>query len=218
MITPVILCGGSGTRLWPVSRKSFPKQFVPLTGRQSLFAASALRLVGPDFAAPLVVTGSDFRFIVAEQMLEAGVDPGAVLIEPDARNTAPAVLAACLHIAADDPDGLILITPSDHAIADPAAFRAAVARGVAAARSGQIVTFGILPTHAETGYGWLELSAPAEDQPVQLRRFVEKPDAATAEAMLAAGTFLWNAGIFLFTARTMIAAFEQHAPDLMAPV
>ena len=95
MITPVILCGGSGTRLWPVSRKSFPKQFVPLTGRQSLFAASALRLVGPDFAAPLVVTGSDFRFIVAEQMLEAGVDPGAVLIEPDARNTAPAVLAAC---------------------------------------------------------------------------------------------------------------------------
>ena len=218
MITPVILCGGSGTRLWPVSRKSFPKQFVPLTGRQSLFAASALRLVGPDFAAPLVVTGSDFRFIVAEQMLEAGVDPGAVLIEPDARNTAPAVLAACLHIAADDPDGLILITPSDHAIADPAAFRAAVARGVAAARSGQIVTFGILPTHAETGYGWLELSAPAKDQPVQLRRFVEKPDAATAEAMLAAGTFLWNAGIFLFTARTMIAAFEQHAPDLMAPV
>ena len=103
-------------------------------------------------------------------------------------------------------------------IGTAAAFRAAVARGVAAARSGQIVTFGILPTHAETGYGWLELSAPAEDQPVQLRRFVEKPDAATAEAMLAAGTFLWNAGIFLFTARTMIAAFEQHAPDLMAPV
>ncbi len=218
MITPVLLCGGSGTRLWPLSRKSYPKQFAPLTGAESLFTASARRLSGPDFAAPLVVTGSDFRFIVTEQLMAAGIDPGAILIEPEARNTAPAVLAATLHVAARDPDGLILIAPSDHAIADPQAFRAAVARGVPAAQGGQIVTFGITPTHAETGYGWLELSAPAGEAAVPLTRFVEKPDQPRAEAMLAAGTFLWNAGIFLFSARTMLAAFRAHAPGLLAPV
>lgn len=218
MITPVLLCGGSGTRLWPLSRKSFPKQFVPLTGASSLFTASAERLSGADFAAPVVVTGSDFRFIVTEQLLAAGIDPGAILIEPDARNTAPAVLAATLHIAAQDPDALILVAPSDHAIADPAAFRAAVARGIPAAQSGRIVTFGITPTHAETGYGWLELASPAGEAAVPLTRFVEKPDTARAEAMLAAGNYLWNAGIFLFSARTMLEAFATHAPDLMAPV
>lgn len=218
MITPVLLCGGSGTRLWPLSRKSYPKQFVPLTGVESLFTASARRLSGPDFAAPVVVTGSDFRFIVTEQLLAAGIDPGAILIEPSARNTAPAVLAAVLHVAATDPDALLLVAPSDHAISNPEAFRAAVARGVPAARAGQIVTFGIAPTHAETGYGWLELSAPAGQEAVPLTRFVEKPDLPRAEAMLAAGTFLWNAGIFLFSVRTMLAAFRAHAPALLAPV
>ncbi len=218
MITPVLLCGGSGTRLWPLSRKSYPKQFVPLTGETSLFAASASRLAGPEFAPPVVVTGSDFRFIVTEQLLAAGIDPGAILIEPDARNTAPAVLAATLHIAAKDPEALILVAPSDHAIADPAAFRAAVARGIPAAQSGRIVTFGIAPTHAETGYGWLELAAPAGEAAVPLTRFVEKPDTARAEAMLAAGNYLWNAGIFLFSARAMLEAFAAHAADMIAPV
>lgn len=218
MITPVLLCGGSGTRLWPLSRKSYPKQFVPLTGETSLFTASAQRLSGPDFAPPVVVTGSDFRFIVTEQLQAAGIDPGAILIEPEGRNTAPAVLAATLFIAAQDPDALILIAPSDHAITDAAAFRAAVARGVPAARDGRIVTFGIAPTHAETGYGWLELAAPAGVDPVPLTRFVEKPDRARAEAMLAAGSFLWNAGIFLFSARTMQAAAEAHAPGLLPSV
>lgn len=218
MITPVLLCGGSGTRLWPLSRKSYPKQFVPLTGETSLFAASASRLAGPEFAPPVVVTGSDFRFIVTEQLLAAGIDPGAILIEPDARNTAPAVLAATLHIAAKDPEALILVAPSDHAIADPAAFRAAVARGIPAAQSGRIVTFGIAPTHAETGYGWLELAAPAGEDAVPLTRFVEKPDPARAEAMLAAGNYLWNAGIFLFSARAMLEAFAAHAADMIAPV
>jgi len=218
MITPVLLCGGSGTRLWPISRKSFPKQFVALTGTHSLFATSAMRLSGPDFARPLVVTGSDFRFIVTEQLLEAGIEPGTILIEPAARNTAPAVLAAALQAAATDPDALLLVAPSDHAIADPAAFRAAVLRGVPAARAGQIVTFGIRPTHAETAYGWLELPDAATEAPVPLTRFVEKPDAATAQAMLTAGNFLWNAGLFLFAARTMIAAAEALAPALIIPV
>lgn len=218
MITPVLLCGGSGTRLWPLSRKSYPKQFVPLTSETSLFAASASRLAGAEFAPPVVVTGSDFRFIVTEQLLAAGIDPGAILIEPDARNTAPAVLAATLHIAAKDPEALILVAPSDHAIADPAAFRAAVARGIPAAQSGRIVTFGIAPTHAETGYGWLELATPAGEDAVPLTRFVEKPDPARADAMLAAGNYLWNAGIFLFSARAMLEAFAAHAADMIAPV
>lgn len=217
MITPVLLCGGSGTRLWPLSRKGYPKQFTRLIGERSLFAASAARLAGAGFSAPLVVTGSDFRFVVTEQLLAEGIDPAAVLIEPEARNTAPAVLAAALHLAVSDPDALILVAPSDHAIADAAAFRATVQAGVAAAMAGRIVTFGITPTRAETGYGWLELE-DASDGPVALKRFVEKPDSARAEAMLAAGNFLWNAGIFLFTARTIIAAYAAHAPGLMAPV
>jgi mannose-1-phosphate guanylyltransferase / mannose-6-phosphate isomerase len=146
MITPVILCGGSGTRLWPLSRKGYPKQFARLLGERSLFAGSAARVVGEGFAAPVIVTGSDFRFVVTEQLAAEGLDPGAILIEPEGRNTAPAVLAAALHLAATDPDALILIAPSDHAIADPSAFRTAVLSGVAAARAGQIVTFGIKPS------------------------------------------------------------------------
>ena len=136
MITPVLLCGGSGTRLWPLSRKSFPKQFVPLTGTESLFVQSAQRLSGPDFAAPLTITGSDFRFIVTEQLQAAGIDPGPVLIEPSPRNTAPAVLAAALWAHAQDPETLLLIAPSDHAIPDAGAFREAVARGTPAAKAG----------------------------------------------------------------------------------
>ena len=129
MITPVILCGGSGTRLWPLSRKSYPKQFVPLTGKVSLFQSSALRLSGADFGPPLILTASDFRFIVTEQLAGIGIDPGAVLIEPQGRNTAPAILAAALWQARSDPDALMLVAPSDHVVPDAPAFRAAVAAG-----------------------------------------------------------------------------------------
>lgn len=219
MIHPVLLCGGSGTRLWPLSRKSFPKQFTQLVGTESLFQASARRLSGADFAAPLVITGSDYRFIVTEQLIKIGVDPGPVMIEPSARNTAPAVLAAALYLARMDDEAMMLVAPSDHVVPDAAAFRAAVAAGLPAARAGRIVTFGIRPTRAETGYGWLELAGPSADgQPVDLARFVEKPARAAAEAMFEAGTFLWNSGIFLFTARTILAAFGTHAPDLVPPV
>jgi mannose-1-phosphate guanylyltransferase/mannose-6-phosphate isomerase len=217
VITPIILCGGSGTRLWPLSRKGFPKQFARIVGGRSLFAQSALRVSGNGFSAPVVVTGSDFRFIVTEQLLAEGIDPRAVLIEPEGRNTAPAVLAAALHVAATNRDALILFSPSDHAIADAEAFRAAVQQGVPAAQAGRIVTFGIVPTRAETGYGWLEMDGVAAEA-TPLKRFVEKPDASQAAAMLAAGNFLWNAGIFLCTPRTIIAAFQVHAPGLVAPV
>ncbi len=219
MITPVLLCGGAGTRLWPLSRRSYPKQFAPLTGRQSLFQQTARRLSGPEFAAPMLLSNSAFRFIVTEQLAQAGIDPGPVLIEPEGRNTAPAVLAAALMLAREDPQALMLVAPSDHAIGDAEAFRAAIRAGRPAAEAGRLVTFGIAPERAETGYGWLELDGPPQGSaPVPLRRFVEKPDAARAAAMLASGRHLWNAGIFLFSAAAILDAFRAQAPDLIAPV
>ncbi|MFK7752149.1 MAG: mannose-1-phosphate guanylyltransferase/mannose-6-phosphate isomerase [Sedimentitalea sp.] len=223
-ITPVLLCGGSGTRLWPLSRKSYPKQFVDLVGENTLFQASAQRLSGGtdafDFAAPLVLTNSDFRFIVTEQLMEVGIDPSTILIEPEGRNTAPAVLAAALHLANSDPEAVMLVAPSDHVVPDIAAFQSCVAAALPAVSAGQLVTFGIQPDAPETGYGYLELAGAVEGAtaPVALTRFVEKPDLATAKEMIAAGTYLWNAGIFLFAAKDIIAAFKTHAPDLIAAV
>ncbi len=221
MITPVLLCGGSGTRLWPLSRKSYPKQFVPLVGEETLFQASAKRLSGEGYAAPVILTNSDFRFIVTEQLTDAGIDPGAILIEPEGRNTAPAVLAAALWLAKENPDAMMLVAPSDHVVPEPAAFRQAVASGTQAALDGRLVTFGITPTHPETGYGYLELArkpGSGDGEVIDLLRFVEKPDSARAAEMIASGTHLWNAGIFLFTAQAIINAFRSHARDLIAPV
>ena len=220
-IHPVLLSGGSGTRLWPLSRKSYPKQFVPLVGEETLFQASARRLSGPGYAPPLVLTNSDFRFIVTEQLSEIAADPGAILIEPEGRNTAPAILAAALWLQHYDPDGLMLVAPSDHVVPDTPAFREAVDLGRAAAQAGKLVTFGIAPTHAETGYGYLELAEAleaSEPQVMDLVRFVEKPDAAHAAEMLASGRHLWNAGIFLFSVAEIIKAFHAHAPQLFEPV
>jgi mannose-1-phosphate guanylyltransferase/mannose-6-phosphate isomerase len=218
MIIPVILCGGSGTRLWPLSRKSYPKQFVPLVGEQTLFQGSALRMTGAQFSPPVVITNSDFRFVVTEQLHEVGIEPGAILIEPEGRNTAPAVLAAALYLAKQDPDAIMLVAPSDHVVPDTKAFQEAVAQGMTAVESDQLVTFGIKPTHAETAYGYLELSETPTSGPVPLKRFVEKPNAARAEEMVKAGSFLWNAGIFLFKAKDIIKGFATHAPSLVEPV
>ncbi|WP_037906430.1 mannose-1-phosphate guanylyltransferase/mannose-6-phosphate isomerase [Sulfitobacter mediterraneus] len=217
-ITPVILCGGSGTRLWPVSRKSFPKQFINLIGDGSLFQQSSVRLSGAGFAAPLIVTNSDFRFIATQQLGDAGIDPGAVLIEPEARNTAPALLAAALVLAQDDPQGLMLAAPSDHYITQADTFRSSIKRGLDAAKAGQIVTFGITPDRPETGYGYLELGDGGQNGAVPLKRFVEKPELAEAKRMLADGGYLWNAGIFMYTAQTLIDAFAAHAPEMLADV
>ncbi|MEI4263271.1 mannose-1-phosphate guanylyltransferase/mannose-6-phosphate isomerase [Roseovarius sp. D0-M9] len=221
MITPVLLCGGSGTRLWPLSRKSYPKQFARLMGDESLFQASARRLSGEGFAAPLVVTGDPFRFIVTEQLAQISQAPQGILIEPEGRNTAPAVLAAALWLAEGDAGALMLIAPSDHVIPDAGAFRAAVEAAAPRARDGDLVTFGIAPTRPETGYGYLELASGTDagaGAPQSLARFVEKPDEARAQQMLAAGNFLWNAGIFLCSAEAVIAAYRDHAPAMLEAV
>ena len=221
-IHPLLLCGGSGTRLWPLSRKSYPKQFTRLTGNESLFQASARRLSGPGFGAPVVITAGDYRFVVTEQLAGAEICAAATLIEPEGRNTAPAILAGALELHARAPGALMLVAPSDHVIPDAAAFRAAVQAAVPAARAGQIVTFGIRPDRPETGYGWLALSetpgAGFAPVPQPLRGFVEKPDAATAQELLAGGMHLWNAGIFLFSTEAILAAFETHQPAMLAPV
>ena len=222
LIHPVLLCGGSGTRLWPLSRKSHPKQFVKLLGDESLFQASALRMSGASFGAPSVVTGSDFRFMVVEQLASIEIEPQIILIEPFARDTAAAVCAAAVALDAQKGNSLMLVSPSDHVITDAKRFRATVEAAIPTANQGQIVTFGILPDRAETGYGWLGLSSKLSDNfaPVAqpLSSFVEKPQAEAAEALLRGGMHLWNAGIFLFSTSTILTSFEQHAPQTLNEV
>lgn len=222
-IYPVILAGGSGTRLWPLSRKSFPKQFVKLLGEESLYQASVKRMTGviggAEFDPPVIVTHSDFRFVVVEQLLEIGIEPGAVIVEPIARNTAPAILAAALQIAANDPEAIMIVTPADHVMNEVASFHTAISKGIRAALSGQIVTFGIQPRHAETGFGYLKLSdQPSIGEAIPLEAFVEKPDFETAQCMKDDGGYLWNCGIFLFHVQEIITAFGTYAPDLFKTV
>jgi mannose-1-phosphate guanylyltransferase/mannose-6-phosphate isomerase len=213
---PVILCGGSGTRLWPSSRKAYPKQFVPLLDENSLFQGTVKRFAAEGYSAPLIMTGEEFRFIAVEQATAIGCADARVVIEPVGRDTAPAILAAALMLEST-PDDLMLVAPSDHVISDLAAFYRAVEAGKSAAREGALVTFGVTPDRPETGYGYLQL-AGRPDGVTSVTKFTEKPDLETAKAMLAAGHYLWNAGIFMGRVRDFIAAFEAHAPDLVTPV
>lgn len=209
-ITPVILSGGSGTRLWPLSREAHPKQFLPVIGEHSLLQATALRLQGLDAVAPIVVAGEAHRFLVAEQLHAIGLPPSALLLEPAGRNTAPAIAVAAFQALAADPDAVLLVMPSDHAITDVPAFQAAVRQALPAARDGGLVTFGIVPEAPETGFGYIK-AAPGEGVRA-IERFVEKPDAATAAGYVASGDYFWNSGMFLFRARAYLDELAQVHP------
>ncbi len=220
-LVPVILCGGTGTRLWPLSRATYPKQYWALAGDgdDTLLQQTHQRLTGiPGLQPPLLICNEDHRFIVAEQMRQIGVEPGAILLEPMGRNTAPAVAVAALQATAHGDDPLLLVLAADHVIRDAAGFRSAVEAGMAAAEAGQLVTFGIVPTAAETGYGYIEAaqSLSGASAPVPIARFVEKPDRATAETFLASGRFTWNSGMFLLKASAILAELERLAPEVVS--
>jgi mannose-1-phosphate guanylyltransferase/mannose-6-phosphate isomerase len=220
LIIPVILSGGSGSRLWPISRESFPKQYWPLVSERTLMQDTVLRGTGASFAPPVVVCNENHRFLVAEQLRSAGIAGGRILLEPAGRNSAPAIAAACVLVAETQPDAVIWMMAADAAITRPDALAAALAIAADAARAGRIVTFGMKPTGPETGYGYIEVGEPLPGLPgaYTLARFVEKPDAAEAARLVASGSHLWNSGMFVFTARTMLAELEAFAPEVLAAV
>ncbi|BAE48841.1 mannose-1-phosphate guanylyltransferase/mannose-6-phosphate isomerase [Paramagnetospirillum magneticum] len=208
-LIPVILSGGAGTRLWPLSRELMPKQLLKLTGERTLLQDTAGRLGVP----PVVVCNVEHRFIVAEQLREVGLEPRAVVIEPVGRNTAPAAAVAALMLADSDPDALMLLMPSDHLIADVPAFHRALEAAVPLAEAGRLVTFGIPPTNPNTGYGYIK-RGKALDGGFEVERFVEKPDLATAETYVASGDYTWNSGIFLLPVRLFLDELSRHAPGM----
>jgi mannose-1-phosphate guanylyltransferase/mannose-6-phosphate isomerase len=217
-IYPVILSGGAGSRLWPLSRSLFPKQLLPLAGEQSLIQETALRAVGPAFGPILISCNVEHRFLIAEQMREARIAPSAIVLEPVGRNTAPAAATAALMVAEKDPDGLILLMPADHIVQNLTAFQEAVAVAARAAEQNRLVTFGITPNAPEIGYGYIRRGQPLPGAPgaFSVERFVEKPDAATAAGYIASGEYCWNSGMFLFKASVFLTEMEKLEPELLA--
>ncbi len=224
LIQPVILSGGSGTRLWPLSREKYPKQLLPLMGADSLLQATARRVDGItdcEMAAPMVVCNEEYRFVIAEQLRLIG-KPGPVVLEPVGRNTAPALTIAALVAMKNAADPVLLVMPADHVMTDVAAFQRVVRHGAALAESGVVVTFGITPDAPETGYGYIQrgaayVAAPASADPAhQIARFVEKPDLATATAYLETGEYLWNSGLFMMRASVWLGTLAACRPDIMA--
>ena len=222
MIIPVILAGGAGTRLWPLSRQLHPKQVLQFVGQQTMIQDTLNRLDGlEDVALPIVICNESHRFMIAEQLHEIGVRPEAIILEPVGRNTAPAIAVAALRASRAHTDPTLLVLPADHYIARPDRFRRVVAAGNALAKNGHLVTFGIVPTRPETGYGYIKqgasLASPSIDgRACAIERFVEKPDLPTAEDYLASGDYLWNSGMFLFRSSTLLAEMKLFVPDMLS--
>lgn len=214
---PVILSGGSGTRLWPQSRKHFPKQFLPFVSEQTLFQETLQRLEGLNTETPLVICNEAHRFIVAEQLRQSGIKAHSILLEPVGRNTAPAVALAALQANAQDPDSILLVLPADHVIQNIPAFHQALAIAQQQAENGQLVTFGIVPTAPETGFGYIQQGSGmgGKNSAYTVLRFVEKPDRATAEQYIASGEYYWNSGIFMFKASRYLQELEKFRPDIL---
>jgi len=218
-VTPVILCGGSGTRLWPLSRAGFPKQFLSLTGKESLFQQAARRLValaGDDIqvAMPLIVTGEEHRFLASEQLREAGIEMGAALLEPIGRNTAPALTLAALAAQANGEDPVLVVTPADQTVVNTTAFTLAMQQAIREADSGSVVILGITPDRPETGYGYIQAQDEGTEGVMTVQRFVEKPNAETAQQYINEGGYYWNAGMFVLKASAWLQALSAFRPDI----
>src|SRR3974390_125768 len=214
-IHPVIMSGGAGSRLWPLSRQFYPKQLLPLAGERTMIQETVRRVDGSPFAAPMIVCNQEHRFLIAEQLRESGVATPTIVLEPAGRNTAPVAAIASLLLAENDPAALILLMPADHVVLDGAAFRNAVQIAVQAAATGAIATFGIKPKSPETGYGYIQKGdALAVSGAFRMRRFVEKPDRETAQGYLEAGDYFWNSGIFAFSAGTFLDELTKFEPEM----
>ncbi|HAI94598.1 MAG TPA: mannose-1-phosphate guanylyltransferase/mannose-6-phosphate isomerase [Xanthomonadaceae bacterium] len=213
-LQPVILSGGSGTRLWPLSREAYPKQFIPLYGSDTMLQATWKRVTDIVALPPIIVANQEHRFVAAEQLQQAGAKPDTILLEPIGRNTAPAIAIAALHAMAGGKDPLLLVLPSDHVIRDVPAFHAAIASAADFAEAGKLATFGIVPSRPETGYGYIK--AVPGDGPRAIECFIEKPDAAAAGRYVASGEYYWNSGMFLFKASRYLAELERLQPAMLA--
>ena len=219
LITPVILSGGAGKRLWPLSQDACPKQFLPLTESRTLLQATASRTAGrAEFGPVTVIANNEHRFLVAEQLRELGIKGSRIVLEPMGRNTAPAAAVAAILAARIDPAALVLLMPADHIVGDVDAFLAAIDAGAKVARDGEFVLFGVRPDHPATGYGYIEVGAALDPlgRAHRVQRFIEKPPLASAETYLAAGNFVWNSGIFLLPARGFLQEMERLAPEVYA--
>jgi mannose-1-phosphate guanylyltransferase/mannose-6-phosphate isomerase len=216
MLIPLILSGGSGTRLWPVSRKNLPKQFLSLTGQGTLFQQTVARTrLLPDVVAPIIVASDDHRFLAAEQLLESGIEDATIILEPVARNTAPAIALGALRAIEQHPDAVLLVLPADHLIGDAKSFAQAVGHALPVAQAGWLTTFGIRPDRPETGFGYIRRAEAVADGVYRVERFVEKPPLATAEAYVADGGYDWNSGMFLFKASRYLEELGQYAPEML---
>jgi mannose-1-phosphate guanylyltransferase len=214
LLTPVILAGGSGTRLWPLSRQLYPKQFLPLLGEKTMLQQTIERLQGLDCEAPIVVCNEEHRFLAAEQLRQTGIDDAGIILEPVPKNTAPAIALAAHEALRRDEEATLLVLPADHLIEDTASFHAAVKKALTTAEEGNLVTFGIVPHRPETGYGYIRRGRERGAGVFDVAAFVEKPDEATAKAYLKAGEYYWNSGMFLFGAKEYLEELKEHAPDM----